>query len=344
MPPEALRLESVTLERLAKLGLQNIGSFVKMPTTALRRRFGQPLLTRINQALGSEMEILEPVQALVPFQERLPSLEPIRTAPGIEIALRTLLEMMCLRLSKESKGLRKCELRCYRVDGNVQRIEIGTNRPSRNTVHLFKLFEIKISSIEPDLGIELFILEAPVVEELLSSQDALWTISSASDAALAELLDRLAGKTGGKAIHRYLPDEHFWPERSLKEATSLSEKPSTTWQTDFPRPLHLLSTPELIEVSVPVPDYPPLLFKYKGVLHTVKKQTDQNALSRNGGSRMVCTAIIIVWKMRKARGIGCFVWAIISEEIPNGLCMVFSHEAGNRFIMLMCFRFRTMLR
>ena len=271
LPPEALRLEPLALERLAKLGLQNIGSFVKMPTTALRRRFGQNLLTRINQALGSEMEILEPVQALVPFQERLPSLEPIRTAPGIEIALRTLLEMMCLRLSKESKGLRKCELRCYRVDGNVQRIEIGTNRPSRNTVHLFKLFEIKISGIEPDLGIELFILEAPVVEELLSSQDALWTISSASDAALAELLDRLAGKTGGKSIHRYLPDEHFWPERSLKEATSLSEKPTTSWQTDFPRPLHLLSSPELIDVSVPVPDYPPLLFKYKGILHTVKK-------------------------------------------------------------------------
>lgn len=271
LPPPALRLESAVLERLEKLGLQTIGSFVKMPASALRRRFGPVLLTRINQALGSEMEIIEPVQPLAPFQECLQSLEPIRTAPGIEIALRTLLETLCLRLSKECKGVRKCELRCYRIDGNVQRIEIGTNRPSRNTAHLFKLFEIKIPAIEPDLGIELFILEAPVVEELLSSQDALWTISSANDAAIAELLDRLAGKTGGKAIHRYLPDEHYWPERSVKEATFLSEKPATSWQSEMPRPLHLLSVPEQIEVSVPVPDYPPLLFRYKGALHTVKR-------------------------------------------------------------------------
>jgi protein ImuB len=271
LPAATLRIEPMALERLAKLGLQTVGSFVTMPRTALRRRFGQQLLTRIDQALGAEMEIMEPVQPLVPFQERLPSLEPICTPIGIEIALKTLLESMCLRLNKESKGLRKCELRCYRVDGNIQRIEIGTNRPSRNTLHLFKLFEIKIATIEPDLGIELFILEAPVVEELLSSQDALWTISSANETAIAELLDRLAGKTGGQAIHRYLPDEHYWPERSVKEASSLSEKPVTNWRTDLPRPLHLLSVPEFIDVSVPIPDYPPLLFKYKGVLHTVKK-------------------------------------------------------------------------
>jgi hypothetical protein len=45
------------------------------------------------------------------------------------------------------------------VDGNIQEIDIGTNCASSNVHHLFKLFEIKISSIEPALGIELFTLE-----------------------------------------------------------------------------------------------------------------------------------------------------------------------------------------
>jgi protein ImuB len=271
LPSEALRLETTALERLGKLGLKTIGSFMKMPRTALRRRFGQGLLTRLDQALGFEMEILEPVKPPSPYEERLPSLEPIRTAPGIEIALKTLLEKLCERMNRESKGLRKCELRCYRLDGNIQRLEIGTNRPTRNIIHLFKLFEIKIPQIEPDLGIELFILEAPVVEDLLGSQDALWSVGAANEAAVAELIDKLAGKIGSDRIHRYLPAEHYWPERSIKDTNSLTEKPASNWPSDLSRPLHLLPKPEEIQVSVPLPDYPPMLFSYQGKLHTIKR-------------------------------------------------------------------------
>lgn len=270
LPSAALRLESDTHDRLEKLGLKNIGSFARMPRTALRRRFGEVLLKRIDQAFGAQREILEPVKVPAPFEERLPSLEPIRTAGGIEIAIRTLLEKLCERLNRESKGLRKCELRCYRLDGNIQRIEIGTNRPTRNINHLFKLFELKIVKIDPDLGIELFILEAPIVEELLGSQDALWSVSGANEAALAELIDKLVGKIGNDRIHRYLPAEHYWPERSLRDTNSLTEKATSVWKTEMPRPLHLLDKPEEIQVSVPMPDYPPLLFNYQGKLHTVK--------------------------------------------------------------------------
>jgi protein ImuB len=271
LPSASLRLENSVLERLEKLGLKTIGSFLRMPRTALRRRFGQGLLMRLDQALGAELEMLEPVRPPSPYEERLPCLEPIRTATGIEIAIKNLLEKLCERLTRESKGLRKCELRCFRLDGNVQKIEIGTNRPTRNVAHLFKLLELRIVTIDPDLGIELFSMEAPVVEELLGSQDAMWTVSSANDAAIAELIDKLAGKIGSNAIHRYLPAEHYWPERSIKEANSITEKASTEWKTDLPRPVHLLPEPEQIEVSVPIPDYPPLLFRYLGVLHTVKK-------------------------------------------------------------------------
>lgn len=271
LPAAALRLETLAIERLNKLGLKTIGSFINMPGTALRRRFGQGLLNRLAQALGGEMEIADPITPIAPYQERLPSLEPIRTAEGIEIAIKTLLQMLCERLQHELKGLRKCELKCYRVDGVIETIDIGTSKPSRNTLHLFKLFENKIASIEPDLGIELFVMQASIVEDLQSSQDALWAVSGKNEAAIAELLDRLAGKTGYNSIHRYLPAQHYWPERSFKEAVSLTEKPDTNWRTDLPRPLHILPVPEQINVSVPIPDYPPLLFIYKGQVHNVKK-------------------------------------------------------------------------
>lgn len=272
LPPVALRLEQPLLYRLKKLGLYTIGSFIKMPRSALRRRFGNILLTRLDQALGQAIEVIEPIKPVEPYQEWLPCLEPIRTATAIEIAIQKLLDKLCETLDKDGKGLRSCTLKAFRIDSNIQQITISTTRASRNPKHLFKLFELKISTIQPDLGFELFIMEGLVVEDIVPTQDALWnTTSKHNEANIAELLDKLAGKIGVDAIHRYLPDEHYLPERSLKRAATLDEQPQTDWRTDLPRPVHLLQTPEAIEVTVPIPDYPPMLFIYKGMLHNVIK-------------------------------------------------------------------------
>ncbi len=272
LPSSALRLEADTIERLHKLGLRQIKDFISMPRSALRRRFGNLIITRLNQSLGLEEEFIEPVQPIEPYQERLPCLEPIVSAPGIEIALQKLLDALCHRLQQEQKGLRMAVFKCYRVDGKMEQIQIATNAPSYNTKHLFKLLEIKIPTIEPDLGIELFVLEAPKVEEHSPAQQQLWeTMWGLDHIHLAELLDRLSGKVNSISIRRFLPDEHYWPERSIKPATFLKEQKTTEWKPDRPRPMQLLATPEKIEVTSLVPDYPPMLFRYKGKLHKITK-------------------------------------------------------------------------
>ncbi len=99
-----------------------------MPRSALRRRFGDFFLQRLDQALGNEEEIIQPVQPIEPYQERLPCIEPIVTRQGIEIALQRLLATICDRLQKEAKGLRIAIFKGFRVDGKIEKIEIGTNR------------------------------------------------------------------------------------------------------------------------------------------------------------------------------------------------------------------------
>ena len=61
LPPEALRLETDTIERLHKLGLHRISQFIGMPRSSLRRRFGQHFIKQLDLALGREEEIIEPV-------------------------------------------------------------------------------------------------------------------------------------------------------------------------------------------------------------------------------------------------------------------------------------------
>lgn len=272
LPAESLRLEMETVERLHTLGLKKIQHFINMPASVLRRRFGEPFIMRLNQALGYEEEIIIPLQPLEIYCERLNCLEPIITRTGIEIALQRLLEQLCNRLQQEQKGLRTALFKCYRVDGKTETIEIGTNRATGNIKHLFKLFELKLSTIEPALGIELFILEAPKVEDVSSMQGQLWQKTGGlNDTDLAELLDRFTGKFGAKHIQRFLPDEHYWPERSFKPAQNFFEESTTAWKVDRPRPLQLLPAPERIEVTAPIPDYPPMLFRYKGKLHKIVK-------------------------------------------------------------------------
>ena len=272
MPPAALRLEPGICERLIKLGLRQAGSFAGMPRAVLRRRFGQELLLRLDQFTGLENEVIQPLQPVEPYQERLPCLEPIVTGTGIEIALRRLLETLCQRLCQEEKGLRSAQFKCYKVDGGIEQLGIGTGHPSHNVNHLFRLFEPNIPAIKPDLGIELFVLEAPVVEEVHPLQETFWNATGGlEDVSIAELIDRLENKTGKGTVHRYLPAEHHWPEWSVKPVGSLSEKTMALWKTGRPRPIQLLPEPEPIEVTAPIPDYPPMHFRYKNEVHKVRK-------------------------------------------------------------------------
>lgn len=272
LPAQALRINQEITERLYKLGLKQISSFLQMPSSVLSRRFGKELIQRLNQALGFEEELIKPVIVTSTYAERLNCFEPVATRSGIEIALTNLLAQLCKRLKQEQKGIRSVVFTTYRVDGKIQSVQIGTNRSTLNEQHLFKLFHEKLETIEPGLGIELFLLEATKVDDYLPAQEKLFTAGGGlQDPHLAQLLDRLANKIGMHKIHRYLPDEHYWPERSLKKAMTLDETPTTNWNNFRPRPIMLLTTPASITVAAPVPDYPPMLFRYKGKVHKIVK-------------------------------------------------------------------------
>lgn len=271
LPPESLRVDSEVAGRLHKLGLHKLRDIVSMPRQSLRRRFGAPFIERLEQALGQQIEVLDPVFPPEPFEARLPSMEPIVHATGIKIALEELVQEICTSLEKSQVGLRKALFKCYRVDGKVQELSIATSRPTHHAKHILKLFESKLELVEPGLGLDLFVLAAPVVEEHIPQQEAMWDGQQHLDeVGIAELIDRLASRLGTGAIHKYLPAEHYWPERSYKLASSIHDVPMVEWRAKS-RPLYLFKDPEPIEVTAPIPDYPPMLFRYRNQIHKIAK-------------------------------------------------------------------------
>lgn len=272
LPPIALRIEPEINKKLQKLGLTEIGSFMNMQPSALRRRFGVDFLLRLNQALGTKEEYIQSVIPLIEYSERLPCLELIQTKTGIEIALQQLLEKLCGRLVKEGKGLREVNFIAFRIDNKIEKISVTTNHASNNPKHIFKLLEHKIEKIETALGIEVFILEATKVEKVVSIQQTFWTTNGSLESReIAELLDNIENKFGNNIINRYLPDEHHSLERSLKNVVSLREKPAIEWRKDILRPANILPIPQPIKVTAPIPDYPPMNFQFNNKLHKVVK-------------------------------------------------------------------------
>ena len=281
LPPEALRLERATMDKFRKLGFYQIRFFINMPRSVLRRRFGEAFLQRLAQALGTEDEILQIIKLPSLFSERLPCLEPVRTRKAIEIAIEKMLENLCRQLQSEGKGLRNGLLTCYRIDGKVQQVSIGTSGASNSAGHLFKLFQLKIDQIRPGLGIELFVIDAPKTDPLEVPQEEMWSSSPGlNDKSVLQLIDRVAGKVGTDIIRRYMPATRYWPERSIDRARTISDKRLEEWRTDRPRPTELLHKPAPVEVMALIPDHPPRFFIYQGQRHLVVKADGPERIER----------------------------------------------------------------
>ncbi|HEX7967219.1 MAG TPA: DNA polymerase Y family protein [Stellaceae bacterium] len=90
-------------------------------------------------------------------------------------------------------------------------------------------------------------------------------------AELAALVDRLANRLGAGALCRLVPQESHMPERAACLAPVFASLPDTAWDATKPRPVRLLPRPEPIEAMAPIPDDPPVQFRWRRLQHLVRR-------------------------------------------------------------------------
>lgn len=277
LPVAALRLLPETVAGLECLGLRSIGSLYPLPRAPLARRFGIELGRRLDQALGRIDEPISPRQPHEPWRLQLTFVEPIGRREDIDAGLTQLLDALCRRLAEEMVGARRLVFTLYRTDGSVQRAEVGTSKPVRAPKHLARIFAEKLDRLDHDfsfgLGIDLMMLTAPVVDPLEADQASF--IPPARDDASAEfaaLVDRLANRLGFRDVRRLVPVESHVPERAQRAVPVLTgiTKGSAPWRQKQPRPVRLFVRPQPVDAIAPVPDDPPLLFRWRAKLHRIR--------------------------------------------------------------------------
>ncbi|MEI7608705.1 MAG: DNA polymerase Y family protein [Rhodospirillaceae bacterium] len=274
LPVAALGLDRDAAAGLARVGLRRIGDLYPMPRRGLAARFGLEVGRRLDRALGAEEEPLSPRRPPAPHSARLAFAEPVSAPEQLHAATVRLLDGLCAGLARAGEGARRLELAAWRGDAGCdrppQRVAVGTSRPTRDAAALLRLLAERLERLDPGPGFEVMALTAPQAEPLHAAQLGFdGTAAGEEDAELAGLVDRLVLRLGEAAVRRPLPQASWWPERAVGWGGALDPFSGPDWPADRPRPLRLLARPEAIEVMAPIPDDPPVMFRWRGAVHKV---------------------------------------------------------------------------
>jgi len=297
LPTRALRLADDLLSDLDRLGLRTVGDVRRMPRAALQRRFGPSLALRLDQLNGDAGEPISPLRPVPELRSRLAFAEPIGLRDDIDEALTRLLDDLEARLEAQSQGVRRLALTAFRADGTTQRIIVGTSRPVRDPRALQRLFRDKLDGIEPGYGIDLMMLDVLASGVLIPKQQPILSKAASPSSGMSDpqrpiadrgtcqhediapLVDRLANRLGPGNVNRFEMIESHVPERAYREQSLVADVPGRALPRRVVpeaipmravRPLRLLPVPVLIDVIAPVPDHPPLMFRWQRRAHRIR--------------------------------------------------------------------------
>ncbi|MDO8900385.1 MAG: DNA polymerase Y family protein [Phenylobacterium sp.] len=271
LPPSALRISEAACAQLERLGLRKVSEVRRLPRSQLAQRFGLELITRLDQALGEAPEALAFRRPPNPWFDRLILAEPISTPEDLARVCGDIVERLCARLSAEGQGARRFELAYHRVDGRPQTVEVGLAVGAREAARITRLFLPRLDQVDPGFGVEQVTLAAFEVEALSARQAALAPEPVGQSAVeIAPLVDRLANRLGAERVWTSQAVESHVPERAVARRAPFSPEPPARWDPARPRPIRLFRRPEPIEATAPVPDDPPVQFRWRGQLHRVR--------------------------------------------------------------------------
>lgn len=266
LPVAALRLDEATVTALQRLGLRTIGQLSATPRAPLARRFGPGLLMRLDQALGTQPEQIDPDPETPHYGVRLTLPEPIGLESDVMAAAARLLDRLCDRLRAQDAGARVLCLTLRRVDSRAQVVELRLARPLRDPARILPLFQRGVFEVDAGFGIDQIRLVATEVEPLPPEQV---THLDRDKGQLDDLISRIGTRIGLENVQRFLPADSHVPERGFIVAAAAFSEPAGGWHSPRPRPL-LLFPPEPIVATGPAP---PPDFRWRRMALTTARAT-----------------------------------------------------------------------
>src|SRR5262249_24835519 len=117
LPLSALRLQTVTVAGLARVGLKYIGDMLDLPRAPLTARFGSDVLRQLDRALGREHEPLTPRLPVAPYVAEQRFAEPIAREEDVLAITRRLARRLQFALERRGDGAPPLQLAPFPTHG-----------------------------------------------------------------------------------------------------------------------------------------------------------------------------------------------------------------------------------
>lgn len=278
----ALGIEAGTVTALARLGLKRVADLAVAPRAPLAARFGADLIDRLDALRGFREEPVNPRRPLPACTAERRFAEPIGHEDDVRRSILALAGELGRILARRGEGARRLELTFFRADGAVRRLPVETGRPVREPEAVLRLYRERLDAladpVDPGFGFDVLRLAALVTERLDAVQTGL-DGRGRDDEALADLTDRLGARLGSRRVLRLAAEDTHHPDRASQPVPSRRalQPGQEDWSAWTPagepplRPLRLLDPPERVEALAEIPDGPPVRFRWRRVLHAVRK-------------------------------------------------------------------------
>lgn len=279
LPVAALELEDEATTALVRAGLKTIGDLAARPMANIAARFGVDAATALRRILGDAPSPLDPRIAPPPLVAERRFAEPIASTAHAGKILAELAGEAIAALDKRGKGGRHFRATFFRSDGLARSIEIETAHPTRDAGLVMRLFAERMDGLcdplDPGFGFDMIRLAVPRLERLAATQLQLEG-GAVREAGTDELVDRLTVRLGRGRVRRLRPADTHIPEQAQLELPAIDAPEPLPWQAPEPggpptRPFHLFDPPQPIEVIAEVPDGPPHRFRWRRMLHAIRR-------------------------------------------------------------------------
>jgi protein ImuB len=281
LPVFALGADQSITRGLRRAGLNTIGDVAARARHEIAARFGAGFITLLEQALGEGDAPISPRKPLPDYIVEKRFAEPVATEGVISATLSRLAQMLVTAMDKQGKGARRLEASFFRTDGTLRAIMVDTGQPATRSEVIDRLFRERLEALndplDPGFGFDLIRLSASRTETVVPQQRDLDANVHDND-KLADLIDRIAARIGGRRVVVHLPQVSHIPERAVMAAPAQHYLAAAT-QANWParvagepplRPLRLFERPEPIRVPfATVPDGPPHHFTWRRATHAV---------------------------------------------------------------------------
>ena len=269
----ALRLEPEILESLDALGIETIGQLMILPRKSLPKRFGAPLLKRLDQALGLIAEPLVPVRFRRRIEAALEFESPVESLEMLWEALNRLIAEVTDALKTQGRGAKRLVLEFTSSDASRTQKEIHLSQASADSAKLFNLIRLASEAVKTETGFVAIAIKVQASEKLTHEQmSLLHKVSREAERDFVDLTERLALRLGENAVRVAELVPHHVPERAFRllkfdSPSSMALKSELPSPCHKARPLRLLPTPTEVRCMIyPLSDEEgiPVSFMLKG--------------------------------------------------------------------------------